>query len=117
MRRAVIGDRRLLHPVQQLLKGTKIRLIEQKLARIGPPLGHDGRSFKPDEARTALGEALVTAKGEFTWPAVRRAVTALQRVNGQRVGRLQRPDFDPAAQRLEVGVQPDIEAQRGDLGL
>ena len=58
---AIFPQRDLADLVKKALIGIEIRLGQPELSRIGTAFGEAGSSLKPNQARSALGEAVIAA--------------------------------------------------------
>ena len=109
---AVLPEAGLLHIVNEPLVVVQIVPGQPELARVCAALRRDGYGLGPDQARARAGKAVVAAQGQLSRTAVRRAVAALHRLDGDAVVHGLGTELDLALQRLEaVGQrQPDTDA-------
>ena len=115
--KAVFLHAGLLDVRHEFLERRKVFLVQPELARVGTALLHDRDRLCPDQSGAATGEAVIPPQGQCVRTAVRRAVAALHRLDGDRVGAGFTADLHFPAQHVHVFAQRQRNIQLVELGL
>ena len=115
MERAVVLAGRAECFVHQFGEQVHGRIVEPKLAGIGPALANHRGGLDPEQSRAASGEAPIAAESQCVGRAVGRAVAPFHRQHHKPVGQRELADLERLEQGCKIVRKLQIQSQPRDV--
>src|SRR4051794_26376882 len=104
------------HRDELLERGQRV-LRNQQLPGISARIRIDGNGFAPEQCRSPGAESFPATERQLVWRALERAVTPFHRMDREPVSNCPMRNRKRLERRLNVVLESDVNAERGDLFL